>query len=119
MNPAQLGRWGEQAALEHYLQEGYRLLAANFRTRFGELDVVVEKEGVVVIAEVKTRGPGAIASPAAWVDAKKQLRIIRAAGEYLQLFLPDEPAVRFDVVEVTPAKDGGAAIHRIENAFSV
>ena len=56
MNRAETGRRGEAAAARWYQKQGCRLLAHNFHTRMGELDVVVqEPDGTIVICEVKTR----------------------------------------------------------------
>ena len=44
-------------------QKGYRILDANYRTRFGEIDIIAEKKPYIIFVEVKTRGPQAIASP--------------------------------------------------------
>lgn len=113
---AETGRRGEAAAARHYLNLGYCLLAHNYRTRFGELDLVLEKDGRIVICEVKTRRAGAIARPAASVDAAKQRRLILAAKHYLQASHCLERPVRFDVAEVTP-QPGGWQVHLIQNAF--
>ena len=65
MNRAETGQRGEAAAAKFYLKQGCRLLAHNFRTRMGELDLVVqEPDGTVVICEVKTRAPDSMTTPA-------------------------------------------------------
>ena len=98
MNRAETGRKGEAAAAKFYLQQGCRLLAHNFRTRMGELDVVVqEPDGTIVICEVKTRSQGMLQRPAAAVDPAKQHRLICAAQGYLQQTGQSEEPVRFDV----------------------
>ena len=53
-----LGRLGERLAAEHLERLGYRIVARNYRTRFGELDLVVTDEEVLVFCEVKTRRSG-------------------------------------------------------------
>ena len=118
MNRAETGQKGEAAAARYYLQRGCRLLAHNFRTRLGELDLVVrEPDGTVVLCEVKTRSPGALASPAAAVDAAKQRRLIRAAQLYLQQTGQSDAPVRFDVAEVKPLDSGRWMVHIIRGAF--
>ena len=75
MNRAETGRRGEAATARWYQKQGCRLLAHNFHTRMGELDVVVqEPDGTIVICEVKTRAEGSLASPAEAVDRPKQRR---------------------------------------------
>ena len=92
MNRAETGHRGEAAAARWYQKQGCRLLAHNFHTRMGELDVVVqEPDGTIVICEVKTRSSeGPLASPAAAVDAgPNRRRLIRAAQHYLQQYRPE------------------------------
>ena len=118
MNRAETGRKGEAAAAKFYLQQGCRLLAHNFRTRMGELDVVVqEPDGTIVICEVKTRAENSLASPAEAVDRPKQRRLIRAAQSYLQVNGLSDAPVRFDVAEVFPLDSGRWMIHIIRGAF--
>ena len=118
MNRAETGHKGEAAAAKYYQQQGSRLLAHNFRTRMGELDLVVqEPDGTVVICEVKTRSAGALARPAAAVDAAKQRRLICAAQVYLQQSGLSDAPVRFDVAEVKPLDSGRWMVHIIRGAF--
>ena len=118
MNTAETGRKGEAVAAKYYRQQGCLLLAHNFRTRMGELDLVLrEPDGTIVICEVKTRAPDALARPAAAVDAAKQRRLIRAAQLYLQQTGQSDAPVRFDVAEVNPLDSGRWMVHIIRGAF--
>lgn len=118
MNSAELGRRGEDAAARWYQKQGFAIVARNFRTRMGELDLVAVRGDLLVIAEVKARsGDAGFGTPAEAVDYHKQQRLIRAA----QLFLQRNPvysrlAVRFDVVEITPGPLG-LRVHCICGAF--
>ena len=115
------GDLGELWAAEDYQKDGYTLLHRNYRTRMGEIDLILKKDTYLVFAEVKTRASNAIAKPREWVDYRKQQKIILAANYYLLQHRLSDPFLRFDVVEVyidnrtpeTPAK-----IIRIENAFT-
>lgn len=118
MNPAETGRKGEAVAAKYYRQKGCLLLAHNFRTRMGELDLVLrEPDGTIVICEVKTRAPDALARPAAAVDAAKRRRLIRAAQLYLQQTGQSDAPVRFDVAEVNPLDSERWMVHIIRGAF--
>lgn len=118
MDRAETGRRGEAAAAKYYLDRGCRLLAHNFRTRMGELDLVLCEGETVVICEVKTRTPGSFGTPGEAVNAAKQKRLILAAKRFLQQNgLLDAP-VRFDVAEVTPTENGWR-VHCIRAAFEV
>ena len=118
MNGAETGHRGEAVAARWYLQQGAQLLTHNYRTRMGELDLVLrEPDGTLVICEVKTRSPGSLASPAAAVDAAKQRRLIRTAQLYLQQTGRSDAPVRFDVAEVKPLDSGRWMVHIIRGAF--
>lgn len=116
--PSEIGSWGERMAARCYLRRGYRLLAHNYRTRLGELDLVLRSpEQAVVICEVKTRRANAAVQGAEAVDAAKRRRLILAAQHYLQHTGQGDSAVRFDVAEVTPLDSGRAMVHIIKDAF--
>ena len=118
MNRAETGRRGEAAAARWYQKQGAQLLAHNYHTRMGELDLVLrEPDGTIVICEVKTRAENALASPAEAVDRPKQRRLIRAAQVYLQTTGQSSAPVRFDVAEVFPLDSGRWMVHIIRGAF--
>lgn len=112
-----LGHTGEAIAAKYYRQKGYLLLNHNYRTRMGELDLVLYKAGTLVFAEVKTRTSDKKAAPAAAVNYHKQQRLIAAAQHYLQQSPYADAVIRFDVVEVMPTPQGWR-VHCIPDAFS-
>ena len=111
-----IGKKGEALAAKYYIQRGYLLLNHNYRTRMGELDLILYKDGQLVFAEVKTRAGRMLDTPASAVDAHKQRRLILAAQYYLQHSPYADASIRFDVVEVTPAARGWQ-VHCIPGAF--
>ena len=96
-----LGVLGEETARLYLQACGYRCLDCRYRRPEGEIDLVVQRANVVVFVEVKTRGPGALAPPEAWVDARKLRRLRRTARSWIAAH-PQHPAdvYRFDVVAV-------------------
>lgn len=119
MDAKAFGQKGEAAAARYYLDRGCRLLAHNYRTRMGELDLVLMEGNTVVIAEVKSRSETSRGPAAEAVGPAKQRRIILAARRFLQQSGLSEQPVRFDVVEVTPAAGGGLLVHCIRSAFEL
>lgn len=113
-----LGARGEAVAAKYYQQKGYLLLNHNYRTRMGELDLILYKDGGIVFAEVKTRTNSRKAAPAEAVDARKQHRLIAAAQLYLQRSPYADAPARFDVVEVIPSERGWQ-VHCIRDAFQL
>ncbi|MDL2274238.1 YraN family protein [Oscillospiraceae bacterium OttesenSCG-928-G22] len=110
------GRAGERAALTWYEGRGFRLLAENFHSRYGEIDLIVEDGETLVFCEVKTRRSDRYARPSEHVDAKKQQKILLTAETWLEKH-PTELQPRFDVMEVF-FTSGRAEIVHIENAFT-
>jgi putative endonuclease len=105
---------GEEAAAGWLAQQGYDILARNFRTRGGEIDIVAQREGVLVFFEVKSWRSYGAADLEYSIAGVKQRRIASAA----RFFLSRRPALadralRFDVLLVA-----GGRIEHIENAFS-
>lgn len=94
-----LGRWGEDLAAEYLRRKGYRILAANWRCRLGELDLVAEDGTYLCFVEVKLRKNTAYGPAAAFVDRRKQEKLRAAAMLYLSRH-PTDLQPRFDVVEI-------------------
>lgn len=109
------GSQGEQAAASYLQEKGYRVIETNWRYLNTELDIILQKEEVLVVAEVKTRSSSDYGEPELAVDLKKQKNIIKAANAYImQNGL--NAIVRFDIVSVL-MEGGRITIHHIEDAF--
>ena len=98
------GKWAEDVVARWYQQHGYVIVARNWRSKRGELDVVATLGGVLVVCEVKARETNAMGTPAEAVTVAKQLKIRRATADYRQaLREANDPlahqvrCVRFDV----------------------
>lgn len=94
-----LGNSGESIAEKYLLRDGYTILCTNFRTREGEVDLIVEKSQQLVFVEVKTRSFHSIESAAASITFRKQRAISLAAYAYLKQH-PEygKHNTRFDVI---------------------
>lgn len=114
------GAIGEQLAVEHYERLGYALLERNYRTRWGELDLVVCDTNTLVFAEVKTGHRNASIEPAQRLGGDKQRRVRWMAGQWMHEHRerPRLPAMRFDAIIVTlDARDALVALEHLEGAF--
>lgn len=91
--------WAERAALGHLAARGWRHLASNYRLRGGELDLVFESGGAVVVVEVKQRKSAAYGHPAESIDRRKLARLRATAQHYVnyELRRPHAP-IRLDAV---------------------
>ena len=115
-----VGAWGECLAAEYLLRKRYKLIATNYKSRFGEIDLIVANSKYLVFVEVKLRKSSAFANAFEYVDGYKQGRLRTTAEIYLSEN-PTELQPRFDVIEIY-APDGTATIkpkiHHIEDAFA-
>lgn len=102
------GMVGEQTAAQHLQGLGYRFLAANYRSKRGEIDLVMRDGKTLVFVEVKTRKKGGWLRPAAAVNAGKRRRLSQAGLDYLREIRNPALPVRFDIVEVL--LDGSGAV---------
>src|SRR5262245_751559 len=94
------GTWGESQVARWYEARGYEVLARNWRSPAGELDLIVAREHEVVFCEVKSRSGAAFGSPVEAVTAGKQLRLRRLAAQWLDADDRSWADVRFDVASV-------------------
>jgi putative endonuclease len=113
-----VGRRGEEIAARHLVRNGYRILERRFRTRFGEIDLVAEEGGDLVIVEVKTRRGTASGLPEEAVDARKRRRLARLAQAYMQRRGFGERNFRFDVVSVRLDHPHHEQVRLLRSAFS-
>ena len=117
MNRRALGARGESLAGDWYVARGYTVLARNWRTRSGELDLVLESGGVIVFCEVKTRTSDAFGAGVEAVTREKQLRLRRLAAQWLEVQDRPHRGLRFDVVSILAPRDGPPVIDVYEAAF--
>lgn len=114
-----LGQLGERLAAEHLERLGYTIVARNYRTRWGELDLIVHDPGHLVFCEVKTRRLGT-RSPLESIRENKQRQVRRMAAAWLAE-VTDRPRgadLRFDAIGVTIDGAGRlVALEHLEAAF--
>ncbi len=113
------GAWGESLAAEYLRKKHYEIVAAGYRTRFGEIDLIAQNRKFLVFVEVKLRKNDAFAQAREFVDRKKQERIRTTASVYLSQN-PTELQPRFDVIEIyAPAgvETKNPTMKHLEDAF--
>ena len=110
------GILGERLVAKWYQDNGYQLLTVNYRTRFGEIDVIAKKKNLVAIIEVKTRKNDKFSKAMEAVTYSKQQKIKSAAMQFIALNGFDDFNIRFDVAEVYTQGEK-PEINIIENAF--
>lgn len=106
-----VGRRGEQRAWEYLEHRGWRLLARNYRAGAKEIDLIVERGGVVAFVEVKTRRTATGGGPLDTIDGRKQREVYDAARHWITRFGAPHLAYRFDAVAVTRAGGVWEVLH--------
>lgn len=114
-----LGERGEALAWNFLRKHGYTLLEKNYRTRFGEIDVIASKESTLVFLEVKTRRNHHFGLPEEAIDWRKRGKIIRVAEAYLQSKRFDNREARFDILSITWDGATEPEFSLLENAFAL
>lgn len=113
-NKREIGGRYEQEAVSFLERKGYLVLETNYRNRYGEIDIIAGKDGLLVFVEVKYRSSSQYGDPLEAVDRWKQRRICRSALYYCSKQADGmEVPCRFDVIGIY----GNHQIQHIENAF--
>lgn len=114
-----MGAWGEALAADFLRRKHYKLLATGFRSRFGEIDLIVCDKTYLVFVEVKLRKTASFAQGREFVDYQKQNRLRTTASIYLSQN-PTDLQPRFDVIEIYAPEGTGTKkpiINHMEDAF--
>jgi putative endonuclease len=111
-----IGPRGEDAAADAYRRRGYRVVARNWRCRLGELDLVLDRRGVLVFCEVKSRRASVFGAGYEAVTARKQAKVRALAQAFLQASGERPRAIRFDVASVQ-VRSGRSTVEVFEDAF--
>lgn len=112
MTNRQLGQYYEDLALKYLLNQGLTFLERNYRCKWGELDLLMEQQGVLVVVEVRYRKNTRYGSALESITATKQARVLAATKHYLMNKKINQP-IRFDVLAIT----GGSEPDWIMSAF--
>jgi len=113
------GELGERAAKKHLQNLGLRFIAANFRSKRGEIDLIFRDDDCLVFVEVKTRSSEDWTRPAAAVDKRKKRLLSQTALDYLRLLKNPQVKFRFDIVEVLLADGEMREVRHLVNTFTL
>ncbi len=95
-----LGKWGEERAAEYLTEKGYHMLERNYRTPYGELDLIAQEGDALVFVEVKTRTTMSFGFPEEAITPRKKQHLIEAAQAFLQAYPELDGDWRIDVIAV-------------------
>jgi len=112
-----LGKNGEEIAINFLKKRGYQILEKNYRCRLGEIDIVAKDKEKIVFVEVKTRVSLIFGLPQEAVNYSKQMRLTKLALTYLSYHKLKNVPCRFDVVSILIEGKKPKEIQLITNAF--
>ncbi|AUP79210.1 YraN family protein [Flavivirga eckloniae] len=111
----ELGKKGEQLAVDFLLEKGYDIVERNYRFDKAEVDIIAQQKDTLAIIEVKTRSTNDFGNPQDFVKPKQIQRLVKAVDEYVNVNNL-EVEVRFDIIAIV--KEGtGFNIEHLEDAF--
>ena len=100
-----LGKYGEDLAIEYLLSNGYEILERNWFFQKAEVDVIARKENILAVVEVKTRSSIAFGLPQDFINPKKIQLLVKAVNEYV-VSNDLDVNVRFDIISVCKEYQG-------------
>lgn len=109
-----IGITGEERAVAALKKIGYKIVERNYRSRYGEIDIIAEEQEYLVFVEVKRRNSGQFGASFQAVNTTKQKHMIRTAEYYLKTHKFLDRKVRFDVVGID-----GDELKIVRHAFLV
>lgn len=110
------GKRAEDLAVEYLKKNGYKILVRNFRFKKNEIDIIAEKDHLIVVVEVKARSTDFFILPQEAVTKTKIKSIVSAANYFMEEFNKNQE-VRFDIMSVLADEKRNLNIEHIENAF--
>jgi putative endonuclease len=114
----ELGKWGEELALQKIKQLGYQCIARNYRCALGEIDLIAKHGDCLVFLEIKTRKGKTLGYSKEAINQKKKQQISKVALSYMKRHNCNDVRSRFDVVAISLV-NGRAEIEVITNAFEL
>ncbi len=100
MNKRKFGNIGEKIAQKYLIEKGYKIIATNFYTKSGEIDIITKKKNEIIFVEVKTRTNYNYGRPSEAIDKNKKKHMKNTARIFLSLNNYSKYNIRFDAIEV-------------------
>ncbi len=116
--PSEIGKFGERLAHAHLEAKGYRIIASNYRCRWGEVDLVAMDGATLVFVEVRTRRGDALVTPEESVTSEKTQRLALTAQDFMehQAWASDDIHWRIDLVAIRLGAGGQVLeVRHLEN----
>jgi len=114
----ELGEWGEQIAVDYLNNHDVKIIDRNIRTNYGEIDILGQKDGVLIFFEVKTRRTEDFGNPEDAVNYLKQEHMRNSALGFIQSNQEIDLDWRIDVIAIYVGKKNKLQIRWFENAIA-
>ena len=111
-----IGKLGEDIATQYLQKKNYKILARNYNTYQGEIDIIAKDEDEYVFVEVKTRTTSLFGRPVEAVDLKKKNHLLKATEYFVYKNRLNNDLIRFDIIEVY-IKENTSFINHLKNIF--
>ena len=112
------GRYGEQLAVDHLQAAGYTIITTNWRCSVGEIDIIAQKDNILVFVEVRSRHAENTEASFESINSRKQTKLAALANEYIDAHKLDDMVWRIDVIGVAIPRTGKAIVEHVEDALS-
>jgi putative endonuclease len=106
------GQIGEDRAARFLRTKNYKILARNYHSRFGEIDIIAQKNRSIIFVEVKTRSSNKFGTPAEAVNYFKLQKLIKTAHIFMKVHQLGAYQFQFDVIEVMGREESFDIVHR-------
>jgi putative endonuclease len=111
----ELGRKGEQVAIDYLIKKGYDIVEKNYRFQKAEIDIIAQKNNTLVCVEVKTRSTDYFGNPQDFIDVKK-IKLLVKAMDYYVIENDLDIEVRFDIIAIIN-QNNQFKIEHLKDAF--
>ena len=116
----ELGKWGEDLALDYLIKKGYVLIERNFSNKYGEIDLIMKDHETIVFVEVRVRSSNYSGTPIESINYKKQKKLLAMGRVYLlKRFKTENIDCRFDALGISLETSQKPIIEHLENAFGL
>lgn len=113
------GKKGEQIAVLYLQQNGYKILQKNYRTKYGEIDIIADEKGCICFVEVRSRNSHGVIPIEETITRSKKSHIQKAALCYIKEYSRETVSCRFDVIFIEELDSNTPEVRLIKNAFEL
>ena len=111
------GRYGEELARAYLEKASYQIITTNWHCPLGEIDIIAQKDNILVFVEVRSRHAENTEASFESVNTRKQTKLAALASDYIDTHHLDDTTWRIDVIGVAIPRSGKAIIEHIEDAL--